>query len=189
MRGTLDAEQRAVAKYRFIPAHAGNAPTFAKRSSTVSVHPRACGERARASPSADRQLGSSPRMRGTRITNAHAAINRRFIPAHAGNALAISAALSGVAVHPRACGERRSGRRLALPHDGSSPRMRGTRRSSGRCGIVARFIPAHAGNAGASSRWNASSAVHPRACGERLIWQAATACLNGSSPRMRGTQP
>ena len=90
---------------RFIPARAGNARPAARAHRTLTVHPRACGERL-----------------------AHGGLRlqlRRFIPARAGNASpGTGAALvvgssprvrgtprrlrrgSPSAVHPRACGER-----------------------------------------------------------------------------------
>ncbi len=50
---------------RFIPASAGNAYFLVKLSSTPSVHPRECGERAKAAEQARVKAGSSPRVRGT----------------------------------------------------------------------------------------------------------------------------
>ena len=67
MRGTLPAAHLDGVFAGLIPAHAGN--TFAKTSAdqTAKAHPRACGEHP-GNPDFWRVcLGSSPRMRGTRI--------------------------------------------------------------------------------------------------------------------------
>ncbi len=66
MRGTRSLHLVAFMIGRFIPAHAGNAPST--------------GATYRPLP------GSSPRMRGTLISLLRRREERRFIPAHAGNA-------------------------------------------------------------------------------------------------------
>ena len=50
-----------------------------------------------------------------------------------------------------------------------------------------RFIPARAGNAPRFTRSIRSSAVHPRACGERPASGFLRSVNAGSSPRVRGT--
>ena len=51
--------------------------------------------------------GSSPRLRGTDRTVPDVTDRSRFIPAPAGNGLSAIRGSDEVAVHPRACGERR----------------------------------------------------------------------------------
>ena len=58
----------------------------------------------------------------------------RFIPARAGNTPEQRRALIAKAVHPRACGEHDSGKRAIYNQFGSSPRVRGTRRTDAACG-------------------------------------------------------
>ena len=70
---------------------------------------------------------------------------------------------------------------------GSSPRARGTGDDESRPGPLLRFIPARAGNGCACSRCPAPVTVHPRARGERIIWQMRQDYEFGSSPRARGT--
>ena len=70
---------------------------------------------------------------------------------------------------------------------GSSPRGRGTlivEPVANRCN---RFIPAWAGNAAGSPVIVATSTVHPRVGGERLIAKNPLSRMVGSSPRGRGT--
>jgi len=70
---------------------------------------------------------------------------------------------------------------------GSSPRVRGTggHRTVGmaRC----RFIPARAGNRPDPFTTEIPVPVHPRACGEQDAEKEAVPELDGSSPRVRGT--
>ena len=106
MRGTLQLLQAQSQVLRFIPAHAGNTARGCPRSRTHPVHPRACGEHAAVLPFRSASAGSSPRMRGTRISENEEKIAERFIPAHAGNTT------SPNSMTPLFCG--------------SSPRMRGT---------------------------------------------------------------
>ena len=105
-------------------------------------------------------------MRGTRLSYAIGEILLRFIPAHAGNTVAVTPDIAEYAVHPRACGEHYCRLDSTISAIGSSPRMRGTRFLVVRRVIVFRFIPAHAGNTYVASKRGAVVTVHPRACGE-----------------------
>ena len=116
-------------------------------TATPTVHPRACGERSDLADPEFAAYGSSPRVRGTRYLPSFDSLRARFIPARAGNARAEPGAPSIDAVHPRACGERRSGGTLWTLMPGSSPRVRGTRVYSNAPTTRRRFIPARAGNA------------------------------------------
>ena len=70
---------------RFIPARAGNGVRSRRSAGTVSVHPRACGERALGGAMMPTGDGSSPRVRGTVGKLDQRGDNLRFIPARAGN--------------------------------------------------------------------------------------------------------
>ena len=127
MRGTQICYSGTSLGRRFIPAHAGNTsyPTTAKLGFTV--HPRACGQHVlvvataipvprfipahagntHVSPSQMHPAtGSSPRMRGTLVTQWKPYHTSRFIPAHAGNTVIMAI--------------------REVHQAGSSPRMRGT---------------------------------------------------------------
>ena len=70
----------------------------------------------------------------------------RFIPARAGNTLALCSSMLAVSVHPRAGGEHaQAGAHPAL-QGGSSPRGRGTLHWIKSASRFIRFIPARAGN-------------------------------------------
>ena len=131
--------------------------------------------------------GSSPRVRGTPRAWPPNCDLIRFIPACAGNAGRGGWGPDQAAVHPRVCGER-GGRPMRYDHIcGSSPRVRGTRRSSRQAAAPGRFIPACAGNA--EERWleGIAKSVHPRVCGERRPPLSGQGVRVGSSPRVRGT--
>ena len=113
-------------------------------------------------------IGSSPRMRGTRVLASFLLVPGRFIPAHAGNS-------------------KRALRRAGFA-TGSSPRMRGTRERWHEKEAHGRFIPAHAGNSTIECDGTLVNAVHPRACGELLSTASTSDSGFGSSPRMRGTR-
>ena len=111
---------------RFIPARAGNTAPTRPKPSTLTVHPRACGEHIFAEFVIRLCAGSSPRVRGTLIRQREQLFKLRFIPARAGNTLAMSAWLIFWSVHPRACGEHCARITADSAVAGSSPRVRGT---------------------------------------------------------------
>ena len=67
MRGTLALKRYLRLERRFIPAHAGNTSPSNTATKPISVHPRACGEHYSLYSSSANPVGSSPRMRGTRL--------------------------------------------------------------------------------------------------------------------------
>ena len=180
--------RRQVARYRFIPARAGNAPQGTDNNWGATVHPRACGERMESRLRPPSCSGSSPRVRGTLRHGRGVMGKPRFIPARAGNAQNSHAFNAARTVHPRACGERPAyieNRRICC---GSSPRVRGTRPRIATTSVLPRFIPARAGNARLNHLRFPDSPVHPRACGERLARAMKDDGVTGSSPRVRGTR-
>ncbi len=186
-RGTRLRPAPLLGAGRFIPAPAGNAATRWCSSDPCPVHPRASGERYDETSLPLLFTGSSPRQRGTRAPCRAGRRRRRFIPAPAGNAGCSARWSASRTVHPRASGERDESEGAYATRGGSSPRQRGTLQpglAGGRCD---RFIPAPAGNAGASPGAPIGLPVHPRASGERADKRARDAVIGGSSPRQRGT--
>ena len=153
-----------------------------------SVHPRVCGEHSCIPPTNPSSIGSSPRVRGTRLRQPRFAENVRFIPACAGNTESPIPGSWRAPVHPRVCGEHRRSRTLSKPPGGSSPRVRGTHRSGCLRRRRSRFIPACAGNTRTSPPSRARPTVHPRVCGEHPKAQSSRESRDGSSPRVRGTR-
>ena len=67
MRGTHLCGAPPTASLGIIPAYAGNTPQSLRDSCRLRDHPRVCGEHTLFSCVFARSLGSSPRMRGTRL--------------------------------------------------------------------------------------------------------------------------
>ena len=189
MRGTRHCRQARNTSHGIIPAHAGNTrnPDCCQR--LPWDHPRACGEHAHTEHGRAMRAGSSPRMRGTPLSNGRACRCTGIIPAHAGNTYTVSLATRLRRDHPRACGEHVPASVEKGCFGGSSPRMRGTRKRRPGTPRPAGIIPAHAGNTGAErvggdSEWGSS----PRMRGTHRLQGVSDLAGAGSSPRMRGTQ-
>ena len=188
-RGTGGQVLGRAAGGRFIPAYAGNRRRVAAWSTAATVHPRVRGEQGTAQMIVGLFVGSSPRARGTAGHLQRRRRQHRFIPACAGNRAPSSTRSAPAPVHPRVRGEqhlRRDGRR---PRPGSSPRARGTAHVVGAVPPLGRFIPACAGNRRATIDAAANISVHPRVRGEQFSSRLKCACMVGSSPRARGTDP
>ena len=169
VRGTPAHFADRARRRRFIPACAGNSATAPRWRRAAPVHPRVCGELARARRDQAIHDGSSPRVRGTPRRRSRGRRGARFIPACAGNSRAPPRPSSRGSVHPRVCGELDPPQTRNARAAGSSPRVRGTR---------------HPEASGVPRR-----AVHPRVCGELLTAHEANVLRFGSSPRVRGTRP
>ena len=146
-------------------------------------------------------------MRGTPVKLTEWPKSSGIIPAYAGNTKHQSGRKARSGDHPRVCGEHMTGNRIPSRVLGSSPRMRGTRRSTWLgacpCGIIPayagntgrilcrpippRIIPAYAGNTSNAPLLNLILRDHPRVCGEHFQEAFEAAGCMGSSPRMRGT--
>ena len=186
-RGTpVDARSRSCSR-RFIPACAGNAARRHPVRPRRPVHPRMRGERAELNQKLGHAAGSSPHARGTHSMDASVDRHHRFIPACAGNAREQCRRGRLRSVHPRMRGERALTIGGAVLAAGSSPHARGTRLRRDRAALVARFIPACAGNARRTACCPGSEPVHPRMRGERRAERGRTGSLGGSSPHARGT--
>ena len=187
--------------WRNIPAYAGKTAESEIVSYAASEHPRVCGENRCSQAQFQTPRGTSPRMRGKRMLR-----NRRTsprmrgkptqsmatmkqggnIPAYAGKTLRQVAAQVIHAEHPRVCGENPIRRVRLNPRGGTSPRMRGKPRYSGRPHSHRRNIPAYAGKTNAEEQKKKLEAEHPRVCGENFLADAVETFAPGTSPRMRG---
>ena len=173
---------------RFIPAGAGNREQPGPNDCHHEVHPRGCGEQYSSSKSLSEITGSSPRVRGTvgPLQNQHCVV--WFIPAGAGNSRSMSVLRTSAKVHPRGCGEQRSGRITGDHVIGSSPRVRGTVMCMILLALWLRFIPAGAGNRRrASCRDSTVEWFIPAGAGNSDIKDRWLLKKHGSSPRVRGT--
>ena len=209
VRGTPERPRHRGLQHRFIPACAGNSWPGRSSPPPPAVHPRVCGElaedgatllaaagsspRVRGTPHAQGGDGSDrrfiPRVRGTRESGSDDGALFRFIPACAGNSPSTRFSTRCAAVHPRVCGELAVDGGRAAGAGGSSPRVRGTPKSTRWTFPPLRFIPACAGNSQRSPLARTTASVHPRVCGELDRYTRFCALKTGSSPRVRGTRP
>ena len=130
--------------------------------------------------------GSSPRVRGKRSRSTRHCRCSWIIPARAGQTQETSGKNTGDADHPRACGANRFFPSAVVCAFGSSPRVRGKQRLTGRFRATVRIIPARAGQTDRQDRTARHQTDHPRACGANTIFSAKAVSSAGSSPRVRG---
>ena len=108
-----------------IPACAGKTMVRARSSGLARAHPRVCGENPLTGLTRPRAAGSSPRVRGKRLSGKWAALVAGLIPACAGKTIFGSPLGKKAGAHPRVCGENRRITRWSTFATGSSPRVRG----------------------------------------------------------------
>ncbi len=189
MRGKRQRHSTRFNNVRIIPAHAGQTKTAPQGKSTQTDHPRACGANVYVSVPDWAAAGSSPRMRGKRLRPYKIIGRTRIIPAHAGQTAHPKKIRTTRTDHPRACGANRPSRLEGFCCSGSSPRMRGKRRTVQSRYTVFRIIPAHAGQTTLRRPQLWRLPDHPRACGANRRPRPTPRGLRGSSPRMRGKPP
>ena len=90
--------------------------------------------------------------------------------------------------HPRVCGEHSKYLSSMYGGRGSSPRMRGTQKTTANTHHTSGIIPAYAGNTSTCRPSYVGRRDHPRVCGEHIIAGVRRNGATGSSPRMRGTR-
>ena len=145
MRGSHSLHVVSDADAGIIPAHAGLTFHQLVDRALDGDHPRACGAHCPTAYQNGHSAGSSPRMRGSRISFCTSKIVIGIIPAHAGLTLIPKHDRLCPWDHPRACGAHSSLKSRRTNTTGSSPRMRGSHLATCQYYIVRGIIPAHAG--------------------------------------------
>ena len=145
VRGKLVLAALGDENHRLIPACAGKTSSLRGTMTATWAHPRVCGENTYNLPNYVGELGSSPRVRGKRVSPPGPLRGPRLIPACAGKTLSTRKRPRPIRAHPRVCGENPDNHLDSGPHGGSSPRVRGKRASGPRGGQGTRLIPACAG--------------------------------------------
>ena len=105
MRGTPYRRSSVCLLHGIIPAYAGNTVFHGVLRSVDGDHPRVCGEHIGCGKIYGTTVGSSPRMRGTRLTVKGIFESGGIIPAYAGNTRIVSSRFRRTWDHPRVCGE------------------------------------------------------------------------------------
>ncbi len=131
---------------RFIPAGAGNTNRRSFSLTMIRVYPRWRGEHIKTGVAAQHRSGLSPLARGTPVNSFVWLWYSRFIPAGAGNTLVYRRLPGKKPVYPRWRGEHSRAGLEADSNRGLSPLARGTRLACAMKALLARFIPAGAGN-------------------------------------------
>ena len=148
LRGTPDRHTPTPLYEGIIPALAGNTRKDKYAYADLRDHPRACGEHAERLSVKKSLPGSSPRLRGTLLDVTKLEWNCGIIPALAGNTISLLYHTYLRMDHPRACGEHNRPIPPWYGAQGSSPRLRGTRRPGEVVSLLLGIIPALAGNTG-----------------------------------------
>ena len=156
--------------FRIIPAHAGLTWYAHGWRPHLGDHPRACGAHTFSCASFIAALGSSPRMRGSRLRHTTAVDDNGIIPAHAGLTQPTPHGIRGCGDHPRACGAHMTKLAEIGMRAGSSPRMRGSHVYRRTPHIAPGIIPAHAGLTARAIRVPYPVRDHPRACGAHFAF-------------------
>ena len=108
-----------------IPACAGKTQRESGRAPGGRAHPRVCGENLGGAALKAGDTGSSPRVRGKRVSRLPGDDRARLIPACAGKTRCVCCAWPACRAHRRVCGENLIDNANPLMGMGSSPRVRG----------------------------------------------------------------
>ena len=187
VRGTRCAPSKPVHLTGIIPACAGNTKRTRPWPAEAGIIPACAGNTGSSLVRWVRSSGSSPRVRGTLRDGLGSCLHAGIIPACAGNTRTPRGFRTGRRDHPRVCGEHSPHDLPGAPHQGSSPRVRGTRPHRPRWHSGQGIIPACAGNTWTEGLRPGDAGDHPRVCGEHAPPLACLFDARGSSPRVRGT--
>ena len=168
------------------PARAGKSPVSRAFLLFYRDHPRACGEKFRRWTRPALSMGSPPRVRGKDIMARGNFNGAGITPARAGKSGTGSRCSGTHGDHPRACGEKMAACWVHTALLGSPPRVRGKEIEANRDAIAHRITPARAGKSRSTSYPQQRPRDHPRACGEKTLYDSAHLGPKGSPPRVRG---
>ena len=106
VRGKVRTDLVEQAQARITPACAGKRPTSRRSSAAAQDHPRVCGEKSSALPTAPIHMGSPPRVRGKDRPCPTGPSCCRITPACAGKRNDLIGSCRRWRDHPRVCGEK-----------------------------------------------------------------------------------
>ena len=188
MRGTAASPSGSIPCCRITPACAGNSWSHRTRLPRCRDHPRVCGDQYWRHLGVAAAAGSPPRVRGTVIIPAGDGVAVRITPACAGNSKLPATTSDKNKDHPRVCGEQLPALLAQFPAVGSPPRVRGTVSCRTPREASTGITPACAGNSTRGATAPGAGGDHPRVCGEQVDKLRQEGALEGSPPRVRGTE-
>ena len=169
-----------------IPAHAGEPSPYAARIALDSVYPRPRGGTTSCSRSGSARRGLSPPTRGNRRHLVRDRLQRRSIPAHAGEPWDGASRIWRKAVYPRPRGGTADESSTPCRMSGLSPPTRGNQVMLIGLPRFGGSIPAHAGEPTLPSVGWRASRVYPRPRGGTTVAETALMRVEGLSPPTRG---
>jgi len=187
-RGNHAIPQHLAGRLGCIPACAGEPSCACFRSLITRVHPRVRGGTWWRPTTSRSSGGASPRARGNRVAALEAELERRCIPACAGEPHLGRADPQEGRVHPRVRGGTAVRDRREKASEGASPRARGNPAQETPSMADQGCIPACAGEPGSDRAGCLAGGVHPRVRGgtPNTTWRKKRA--RGASPRARGNR-
>ena len=166
MRGKELKSPKLRTKTGITPAYAGKSCRSAFTFSTMSDHPRLCGEKNSHHDHSRLQEGSPPPMRGKVRYVPAGSVYLRITPAYAGKRGFPTVPFLFLRDHPRLCGEKACFFPLCISELGSPPPMRGK---------------VHGERTSQNSRRD-----HPRLCGEKQYLVHSFCFTPGITPAYAG---
>ena len=169
-----------------IPARAGEPPGRPRRGRSGWVYPRTCGGTNPISWSVLVVWGLSPHVRGNPLGADLVAEAGGSIPARAGEPGDMTTADDHRRVYPRTCGGTRSSHSVSTAPTGLSPHVRGNHELPPTVELLARSIPARAGEPSPARPTSGRRRVYPRTCGGTYHSPRSRSSVSGLSPHVRG---
>ena len=188
MRGSRHHLAQVPGPLGIIPAGAGLTSWPAARTCRKRDHPRGCGAHNLRAHNRYRQLGSSPRVRGSHYCFRNSKQAHGIIPAGAGLTHPDVQGGHCRRDHPRGCGAHMIFRMHSSTRSGSSPRVRGSQFLGKVLCVRIGIIPAGAGLTCAGKWSDVFERDHPRGCGAHRRKIRPEHRRGGSSPRVRGSR-
>ncbi len=146
-----------------------------------------CGEQGNSLHALPMRRGSPPRVRGTGAIRSVKSQHTGITPACAGNSGHHGTRCGSRQDHPRVCGEQDVSIDSVTLAKGSPPRVRGTGKVATLFALQFGITPACAGNRHEIRCPPSVCEDHPRVCGEQVNRDFLSPPLQGSPPRVRGT--
>ena len=188
VRGNLHSISAMNFQFGSIPACAGEPRKPLPIPARGWVYPRLCGGTSGTSSITGRPYGLSPPVRGNPRLPWHPLLERRSIPACAGEPGRGVAGLGEARVYPRLCGGTGSSASSATPSIGLSPPVRGNLLYPFDRHHTPRSIPACAGEPHGGGIAPARNGVYPRLCGGTIYSAYSGGTAWGLSPPVRGNR-